>query len=192
MYTYILKSNEFYKIGVTHNFKQRLNQHRGSNPHIQPVAVYLGEYERELLKIFKKNIRHGKEWLSITSTDIQNIDTLITSKPSTKDKNSILNEWLIAGNINEEQKNIIESDEFFKKAESYYWIKNGTFISSDIKSNLLKFVHNVLLFSIEESKYSEIENAVLKTIKIEFLDVIIPFQANGQNLMLETKVTTYD
>lgn len=61
MYTYILKSNEFYKIGVTHNFKQRLNQHRGSNPHIQPVAVYLGEYERELLKIFKKNIRHGKE-----------------------------------------------------------------------------------------------------------------------------------
>lgn len=192
MYTYILKSNELYKIGITHNFKQRLNQHRGSNPRIQPVAVYLGEYEREILKMFEKNIKHRKEWLLITSADIQNIDTLITSKPSTKDKNSILNEWLLIGNINEEQKSVIESDEFFKKAESYYWIKDGAFVSSDIKNNLLKSVHNVLLFSIEESKHSEIENAILKTIKIEFLDVIIPFQATGQNLMLETKVISYD
>lgn len=74
---YIMKCNEFYKIGMSSDIKKRLNSIQSSNPY--PVSLEFNKktsnslsIEKQLHEIYKhKNIRG--EWFKLVDNDIKDI-----------------------------------------------------------------------------------------------------------------------
>ena len=71
---YIIRCNEYCKIGRTGNIGNRIDSIRTSNPYPVELLLFLSpnkskEIEKELHEIFKIN-RHTREWFLLTNEDI--------------------------------------------------------------------------------------------------------------------------
>ena len=79
-YIYLIKSNDYYKIGRALNFKDRLKTYRTENPHETEVVFqkqvddYVG-IESMLLKKFKDK-QHRGEWFTLSIEDINYIKSI--------------------------------------------------------------------------------------------------------------------
>lgn len=81
---YLIRCNEFVKIGTTGNLKRRLNGLRGSNPY--PLEVIYSKrkenaraVEQKLHKLFKEK-RERLEWFKLTEEDILKIKEILCQK----------------------------------------------------------------------------------------------------------------
>lgn len=84
-YIYILKSLSLYKIGRAKDITGRLKAYTTENPHgievihIALVKDYI-QVEKELLKMFSKNTKKGKEWFSLNHKNIEDIKKFLDTK----------------------------------------------------------------------------------------------------------------
>lgn len=74
MTTYIIKCEEYYKIGRTKNLKKRLSTYKTHNPIVKLIKTFDGDYEKSLHKHFKKHRIDKREWFRLTEEDIENIN----------------------------------------------------------------------------------------------------------------------
>jgi predicted GIY-YIG superfamily endonuclease len=78
MYIYLLKCPNdepeyIYKIGFTTNIKNRMKQHKTSNPYIEVVFSFETKHNRKLETYFHNIYKHKKilnEWFSLKKEDV--------------------------------------------------------------------------------------------------------------------------
>ncbi len=73
MLTYILKSNNLYKIGKTKDIEQRLKSYHIHSPGFQLIRLIESDIEKELHNLYKVKRKKG-EWFKLTEEDILEID----------------------------------------------------------------------------------------------------------------------
>jgi hypothetical protein len=73
MYTYIIKSGEYYKIGKTIDPNKRFSQYNTHNPDYNIVKLIKGNCEKYLHKIYKHKHSH-LEFYHLAAEDINSID----------------------------------------------------------------------------------------------------------------------
>lgn len=70
MYTYILKSDKWYKVGRAINMDSRLKTYETHNPNFEVIYVVDGDYE-SCLHDYYSDKRDKGEWFLVDSDDIQ-------------------------------------------------------------------------------------------------------------------------
>ncbi len=85
IYTYIIKTNDLYKIGKAKNVESRLHSFKCGNPYIEHVKTIDGNYEAYLHKHYKDKRITG-EWFRLTEEDIANIDQIVASAGEREDR----------------------------------------------------------------------------------------------------------
>lgn len=77
MNLYVVRSNGYYKIGITENFKDRLGQLQTSSPlKIEPVELYEFEDARLVERVLHQRFasqRTSGEWFSLSEGDLMDI-----------------------------------------------------------------------------------------------------------------------
>ena len=89
---YILKTHDFYKIGISSNLYQRIRCLNNMNPYgVEIVKIILNEnpilIERQIHEILKGKLFNGKEWFKLNESDVNllininnsNIDLVLNS-----------------------------------------------------------------------------------------------------------------
>lgn len=71
-HTYLMKSNEFYKIGFSTNVSQRLQTIEAVNPHIKLIGSCKFNCENFLHKKYS-NKKHKYEWFNLSNNDVEDI-----------------------------------------------------------------------------------------------------------------------
>jgi len=89
MFTYIVKTGIYYKIGRSEDVQNRMNQHKTSNPDITLVKMYNGDFEKELHNLFETK-RHTREWFVLTNKDLKKIDKTVDKISEKPEHNPLL------------------------------------------------------------------------------------------------------
>lgn len=84
MFTYIIKSQGFYKIGRASNIKKRLSAYKTHNPSFELIKKIEGDYESSLHFLFLKKHSH-LEWFNLNQDDINSIDKKLPELSKTID-----------------------------------------------------------------------------------------------------------
>lgn len=75
MYTYLIKSQDLYKIGKAVNWEERKNMYNTHNPYWELVYLIAGDVENALHVKFK-NSRVKGEWFKLNDVDVEEIKKL--------------------------------------------------------------------------------------------------------------------
>jgi hypothetical protein len=73
MYTYIIESQGYYKIGKARDIVNRIESYRSHNPVFEIIRCYEGDFEKELQTVFLDKIVF-REWFKLTAEDIVKAD----------------------------------------------------------------------------------------------------------------------
>lgn len=80
MFTYIMKSQDLYKIGKSNDVESRLKCFKIGNPFIELITKYEGNLEGRLHDKFKDKRVTG-EWFRLDESDLRDADEFIKSMP---------------------------------------------------------------------------------------------------------------
>jgi hypothetical protein len=80
-FVYILKSQEYYKIGITSNLERRVNSIQGGNPfEVEVVCAYRVKDSRTLEKYLHEGLlafRHKREWFKLEPDFVEELKVFI-------------------------------------------------------------------------------------------------------------------
>ena len=153
MITYIIKCNDFYKIGKTSNIQARLSGIRTTVPGAVLTAVHYGDIEERLHRLFaSRRVYSNREFFSLSAQELKEIIRKF--------------HFVEVSNADPARPSVPISDicEMIRALPDSTKEKSGTLLSSGIRSELEKIVCDVFISTILPDIESTIQKAVSSAI----------------------------